>query len=80
MAERREEMSRGPTQHERIMQYIDDFGSITPMEAIHELGCTKLATRISELIRMGEKIRKETVTDKNRYNQVVHYTRYSRAV
>lgn len=68
------------TQHERIMRYIDDFGSITPMEAIREIGCTKLATRISELIQRGEKIRKETVTDKNRWNQTVHYTRYSRAV
>lgn len=68
------------TQHERILKYIDDFGSITPMEAIHEFGCTKLATRVSELIRDGHQIKKQTVTDKNRYGQTVHYTKYSRVV
>ena len=44
------------TQHQRILQYIDDFGSITPMEAFQDLGITKLATRVSELIRDGERI------------------------
>lgn len=63
-------------QREMILQYMRDFGSITPMEAIHEIGCTKLATRISELIRDGTEITKETVTDKNRCGQTVHYMRY----
>ena len=66
------------TQNERIMKYIHDFGSITPMQAIYDLGCTKLATRISELIAGGERIRKETVSDQNRYGERCHYTRYSR--
>jgi hypothetical protein len=34
-------------QYERIDKYLDDFGSISPMEAFHDLGITKLATRIS---------------------------------
>lgn len=39
--------TRTPTQRDLILQYIKDFGSITPMEAYSDLGVTKLATRIS---------------------------------
>ena len=67
-------------QRERIMKYIDDFGSISPMEAFTDLGITKLATRVSELIQGGEKICKEHVSGKNRYGEQTHYTRYSRTV
>lgn len=41
------------TQCELVIRYIQDFGSISPMEAFHDLGITKLATRISELKRDG---------------------------
>lgn len=68
------------TQRQRILEYMQEFGSITPMEAIHELGCTKLATRISELIDDGHGIIKEVVWDKNRWGQRVHYMKYRLAV
>ena len=42
------------TQREQILQYIKDFGSITPMEAFSDLGITKLATRVSEMRKEGE--------------------------
>lgn len=65
-----------PSQRQRILAYMQDFGSITPMEAIFEIGCTKLATRVSELIREGHEIKKELVYGKNRYGQTIHYMRY----
>ena len=68
------------TQKERIVQYMDDFGSITTMEAFSDLGITRLASRIHELVRSGLHIKKEIVTSKNRYGEDVHYTRYSKAV
>ena len=37
------------SQHERILDYITRFGSISPMEAFNDLGITKLSTRISEM-------------------------------
>lgn len=40
-------------QWEKIIQYINDFGSISPMEAFSDLGITKLATRISEMRKDG---------------------------
>lgn len=65
-------------QRERILAYIDDFGSITPMEAFADLGITKLATRVSELTALGTQIHKEWETSKNRYGEPVRYMRYSR--
>ena len=65
------------TQHELIRKYILDFGSITPMEAFAELGVTKLSTRISEMISLGEPIHKQMETGRNRYGRPVSYMRYS---
>ena len=65
------------SQGTRILNYLKDTDSwITPMDAIREFGCTKLATRISELIDSGYPIEKQLVSDKNRYGQTVHYMRY----
>lgn len=64
------------TQKEEILQYMRDFGWITPMDAIHQIGCTKLATRISELIRDGYQIEKQTVWYQNWKNKKRHFTRY----
>ena len=73
-------MNRGPTQKEEILQYMRDFGWITPMECIHQIGCTKLATRISELIRQGYEIEKDVVRHENWRGQPRHFTRYRLAV
>lgn len=64
-------------QQERILNYMIDYGSITPMEAFADLGITKLATRVSEMIADGMIIKKERVTGKNRYGDNIHFTRYS---
>ena len=68
------------TQYDLILQYMDDFGSISPMEAFSDLGITKLATRISELSRRGYEFDKKMVSSKNRYGKAVSYMRYTRAV
>ena len=65
------------TQGDRIIQYMQDFGSITPLEAMFDLGCMRLASRISELKKRGYEIRKETEHGRNRYGQKTAYARYS---
>lgn len=67
------------TQKERIVQYMDDFGSITTAEAFNDLGIARLASRIHELVKGGVGIEKEMVTSKNRYGETVRYARYRRA-
>ena len=65
------------TQAERIIKYIRDFGSISPMEAFRDLGITKLSTRISEMRQDGLEFNKTRESSKNRYGEKVTYMRYS---
>ena len=65
------------TQREAIINYITEFGSITPMEAFADLGITKLATRISEMRKDGMQLKIESVKSKNRYGNTVCFAKYS---
>lgn len=66
------------TQKEAVIKYITDFGSITPMQAFSDLGITKLATVVSELIRKDKvAITKNSVTVTNRYGRNVTFKKYS---
>ena len=63
-------------QYEKIMMYMKDFGSISPMEAFKDLGITKLATRISEMRADGMEFDQRMESAKNRYGDKVRYMRY----
>lgn len=64
------------TQRERIVDYINEFGSITSLDAYKDLGITQLGARIFELKEEGYLFETECETGKNRYGEPVHYTRY----
>lgn len=64
------------TQCERILRHLDDFGSITSLEAVNEYGIMRLASRINDLKGMGYPILSERVTGKNRYNETTSYSIY----
>lgn len=66
-----------PTQRQLILQYIRDFGSITPIQAFMDLGITKLATRISEMRKDGMEFHIEKVKSKNRYGKAISFAKYS---
>ena len=65
------------TQCEQIMDYLHQFGSITPMEAFADLGITKLATRVSEMRKDGREFKIERIKSKNRFGKTVCYAKYS---
>jgi hypothetical protein len=65
-----------PTQNDRIIEYIDKFGSITQLEALRDLGVMRLASRISDLRRLGYPITSDNVTVKNRFGEDCHIKRY----
>jgi hypothetical protein len=68
------------TQAERVLSYMEDFGSITQMEALNDLGVMRLASRISDLKKQGYPIKSETISVKNRYKEDCYIKRYSLAV
>lgn len=67
------------TQCERILAYIDQYGSITRAEAMSECGIANFTARISDLRREGVILAVETVSQKNRYGEIVRFARYRRA-
>lgn len=65
-----------PTQNQRILEYIEQFGSITQIDALRDIGCMRLASRISDLRSMGYDIVSEIIPVKNRYGETCHIKRY----
>ena len=49
-------MNTRPTQCDKIVRYLNEFGSITQLEALQDLGIMRLASRISELKKEGREI------------------------
>ena len=65
------------TQADRILDYMERFGSITQYEALQDLGVMRLASRISDLKKMGYPIKGEIITVRNRFEQDCYVKRYS---
>lgn len=64
------------TQEERIIRHIEDYGSISSLEAVTEYGIMRLASRVHDLKRKGYAIVAENESGKNRYGEPCHWTRY----
>jgi hypothetical protein len=66
-----------PTQNQRILDYIAEFGSITQLDALQDLGVMRLASRISDLRRLGHPITSTIEPVKNRFEETCYIKRYS---
>lgn len=66
-----------PTQNQRILDYIREFGSITQLDALQDLGVMRLASRISDLRRQGYAIVSKVEPVTNRYGETCYIERYS---
>ena len=64
------------TQNERIIRHLNDYGSITSLEALTEYGIMRLASRINDLKKLGYPIIGEIETGKNRYGELTRFSRY----
>lgn len=66
----------GLTQCDRVLRYMQDFGTINPMQAMEDLGCYRLGARIWDLRHDGHHITRRMVTGKNRYGETVSFAEY----
>lgn len=64
------------TQNQRVIAYMEQFGSITQLEALRDLGIMRLASRISDLKKMGYSIESTTEAVANRWEETCHIKRY----
>lgn len=60
---------------ERIIKYIEEFGSITTFQAFTDLGCTRLSEYIRQ-IRLERPVYDETISSKNRYGENTWYKKF----
>ena len=60
---------------DRVLKYMQDFGSITSFEAFTELGCTRLSEYIRQL-RLEMIIEDEWLHTTNRYGEKIKYKKY----
>lgn len=65
-------------QQERVLKYMQDFGSISSLEAFQDLGVTRLSAIIHTLRhKKGYVIKADRESCKNRWNEPVWYARYT---
>lgn len=63
-------------QKQRVIDYINKFGSISSWEAYADLGITQLGARIDQLKKEGYNFKTEWESSKNRFGEKTDYKRY----
>lgn len=65
------------SQKSMVLDYMEEFGSITPIDAFRDLGITRLSAIVFNLKEEGHDIYKVIETGKNRFGNRTRYARYS---
>lgn len=63
-------------QKQRVIDYINKFGSISSWEAYADLGITQLGARIDQLKKEGYNFKTEWESSKNKFGEKTDYKRY----
>lgn len=64
------------TQENKVLEYIQKFGSITKLDAFKDLGITRLSAKIYNLKKEGHDIVGETIKVTNRFGEEGHVKKY----
>lgn len=65
------------TQNEELHEYLKKHESITQLEALRNLGIMRLASRISDLRKMGIPINKEMISVIAKNGRIASVAKYS---
>lgn len=65
-----------PIQRQRLLAYMQIHDGITQYEALERLSILRLASRISELKKLGYPVKSERITVMNRYGEKCRVARY----
>lgn len=65
------------TQCEKVLEYLEQKGSITAWQAVYDLGIFRLSARISDLKADGYKIKSETIRMKDGRGEFKNYAKYT---
>lgn len=67
---------KAKTQKERLIDYLEKYGSINPIEALRDLGIYRLSAQIFILRKLGYKIKTDLVDVHNRFSEVCKIANY----
>ena len=65
------------TQNDRLLDYLKEHRTITPLESWTELGIYRLGARVFDLKRMGYDIRSGRTMVRNRFGEECFVAKYS---
>ena len=69
-------LEKRPTQCQKILEYINKFGSISSWQAYADLGITQLGARIFNLKEKGYEFTKTRKQTTNRLGEKTYYDEY----
>lgn len=64
------------TQNDEVLDYLKKHGTITPLEALKELGIMRLASRVSDLRKAGIPIGRRMIQVQARNGRKPHVAQY----
>ena len=71
-------MAKGYTQNDKILRHLKTHKrGITQAQAYERYGCLRLASRISDLRRMGYAIKREMIAVRNRDGETAYVAQYT---
>lgn len=70
-------MKEHKTHCDRVVEYLNQFGSITSRDAFVDLGITRLSAVVFDLKHKGYNIDTKFESSKNRWGDTTCYARYS---
>lgn len=65
-----------PTHKTRLLEYLENYGSITTLQAIQDLGNTRLAVTVCNLRREGYDITSQPIKVPTRWGTETTVTKY----
>jgi hypothetical protein len=63
-------------QKEKVIRHLNEYGTITPLDAFSYYGMMRLAAVIFNLKEDGYSFSSETVSSLNRFGEKVSYSKY----
>jgi len=67
------------SQNDQILKYLENHSYITSLDAVREIGCLRLAARISDMEKRGIRFIHQPVIVENRYGQKCKVMSYALA-
>tara|TARA_R100001480_G_C4658608_1_gene171862 strand:- start:256 stop:492 length:237 start_codon:yes stop_codon:yes gene_type:complete len=64
-------------QKEKVIRHLNNYGSITPLDALREYSIMRLAAVVFNLKEDGYDIGSEMVSGINKFGEIVNYGKYT---